>query len=150
MNSITFPRVPKHSFGFTLLSREFLGSYQCWLILALRILYHICDWCSIENNFSKGLVERKKERKKHFSVICQNLGALNLQPMGQIGWIPKIDFPSQMVPCRFSLNSPLFGLGLSSKGRGSDIRLSSIGIALFHWTLDLAPSFKVTLKVSFH
>ncbi len=33
------------------------------------------------------------------------------------GWFKSIDFPSKMVPCKFSLNLPLFGLGSnSSKG----------------------------------
>jgi hypothetical protein len=48
-----------------------------------------------------------------------------------------IDFPSKMVPCRFSLNLPIFGRGPSFKGHGSNLWLSSNRIALFHWTLDL-------------
>jgi hypothetical protein len=48
-----------------------------------------------------------------------------------LGFQP-IDFPSKMVPCRFSLDLPLFGLVLSSKGRGSNLWLSSNRIALFH------------------
>jgi hypothetical protein len=49
----------------------------------------------------------------------------------------------KMVPCKFSLNLPLFGLGLSSKGRGSNLWLSTNKIVLFHWTMDVGPSFKV-------
>ncbi len=51
-----------------------------------------------------------------------------------------------MVPCRFSLDLPLFGLGPSSKGHGFNLWLSSNRIALFHGTLDLEPSSKVTLR----
>jgi hypothetical protein len=50
-----------------------------------------------------------------------------------------------MVSCRFSLTLPLFGLGPSSKGRGSNVRLSTNRIALFHWTLDLRLSSKLAL-----
>ncbi len=40
-----------------------------------------------------------------------------------------------MMPCRFSLNLPLFGLGPSSKGLGSNLWLSSNRIAscLLNW-----------------
>jgi hypothetical protein len=51
------------------------------------------------------------------------------------------------VPCRFSLDLPLFGLGPSSKGHRSNLWLSSNRIALFHWTLDLGSSSKVALIV---
>jgi hypothetical protein len=37
---------------------------------------------------------------------------------------------------KFSLDLPLFGLGLSCKDHGSNLWLSSNRIALFHWTLD--------------
>ncbi len=58
-----------------------------------------------------------------------------------------IDFPSLMMPCRFSLNNmPLFGLGPSSKGHESSLWLSSNKISLFHWTLDLGSLFKVALS----
>ncbi len=61
-------------------------------------------------------------------------------------WSKPIDFPSKMVPCRFSLNLPLVGLGPSSKGYGSDLWFSANSIALFHWILDLGPSSKVALS----
>ncbi len=50
--------------------------------------------------------------------------------------------------CRFSLDLPLFDLGPSSKGCGSNLQLSSNEIAIFHWTLDLGSSSKVALKVT--
>ncbi len=56
------------------------------------------------------------------------------------------DFPSKMVPCRFSLNLPLFGPRPSSKGHGSALWLSPNRIAQFHWTLNLRPSSKVALN----
>ncbi len=55
-------------------------------------------------------------------------------------------FSSKMVPCRFRLNLSLFGLGPWSKGCGSNLWLLANRIALFHWTLDLGPSSKVTLN----
>jgi hypothetical protein len=57
-----------------------------------------------------------------------------------------IDFPSKMVmPCKFSLELPLFGFGLLCKGQCFNLQLSSNRIPLFHWTLDLGPSSKVAL-----
>jgi hypothetical protein len=41
-----------------------------------------------------------------------------------------------MVSCRFSLDLPLFGLGLSSKGLESNFWFSANRIVLFHWNLD--------------
>jgi len=52
-----------------------------------------------------------------------------------------IDFPTKIVPCRFSLNLSLFGLGPSSKGHGSNLWLLFNRIALFYRTLDLGLSF---------
>jgi hypothetical protein len=63
------------------------------------------------------------------------------------GSFEPIDVTSKMVPCRFSLDLPLFGLGPSSKGHRSNLWLSSNRIALFHWTLDLGSSSKVALIV---
>ncbi len=57
-----------------------------------------------------------------------------------------IDFPSKMVPWRFSLYLPLFGFEASSNGHGSNLWLSSNRITLFHWTLNLGPSSKVALR----
>jgi hypothetical protein len=49
----------------------------------------------------------------------------------------EIDFPSKMVPCRFSVNLPSFGLGTSSKGQGFILWLPTNRIVLFqYWTLD--------------
>jgi hypothetical protein len=50
-----------------------------------------------------------------------------------------------MPCCRFSLNLPLFGLGPSSKGLGTNFKLSTIKIAWIHWSLDLGLSSKVAL-----
>ncbi len=61
-----------------------------------------------------------------------------------------IDFLSKSLQCRFSLNLPLFGLGPLSKCHGSNyLWLSSSRIALFHWTLSLAPSSKVMVNAMF-
>jgi hypothetical protein len=38
-----------------------------------------------------------------------------------------------MVPCKFSLDLPLFGLGPSSKGHRSNLWLSSYSIALLYF-----------------
>jgi hypothetical protein len=48
------------------------------------------------------------------------------------------------VPCRFSWNLALFGVGASLKSHGSNLWLSSNKIALFHWTLD--PHLKWLLR----
>ncbi len=58
-----------------------------------------------------------------------------------------IYFSFKIVPCKFILNLPLFGLGISSKGRGSNLWLSYDRIALFHWTLNFGPSFNVALII---
>jgi hypothetical protein len=41
---------------------------------------------------------------------------------------------------------PLFGLGPSSKGIGTNLKLSTNKIAWIHWSLDLGPSSKVALS----
>ncbi len=66
-----------------------------------------------------------------------------------VGFQP-IDFASKMVPWKFSLDLPLFGLGLSSKGHGFDLWLSSNGWdgALFHWTWTLDPHLKWPLDIA--
>ncbi len=61
-------------------------------------------------------------------------------------WFGPIDFPSKMVPSRFSLDLPLFGLGPSSKGHGSNLWLLLNRIGLFHWTMDLGSSSKVVFS----
>jgi hypothetical protein len=61
------------------------------------------------------------------------------------GGSKPINFPPIMVPCKFNLDLPLFGLGLSSKGHGPNLWLSTNRIALFHWTRVLRPSYKVAL-----
>jgi hypothetical protein len=59
----------------------------------------------------------------------------------------RLILPSKMVPCGFSHFLPLFGLGPSSIGHGSNLLwLSPNRIALFHWTLDFRPSSKVALS----
>ncbi len=57
----------------------------------------------------------------------------------------KIFRPKQ-VPCRFSLGLPLVGLGPSSKGLGTNLKLSTNKIAWIHWSLDLGHSSKVALR----
>jgi hypothetical protein len=58
----------------------------------------------------------------------------------------QLIFPPKLVPCRFSLNLPLFGLGPSSIGLGINLKLSTNKIAWIHWSLDLGPSSKVALN----
>ncbi len=57
-----------------------------------------------------------------------------------------IDLPSKMVPCRFSLDLSLLGLGASSKNHGSDIWPSYNRIALCHWTSEHGLSSQVALR----
>jgi hypothetical protein len=60
-------------------------------------------------------------------------------------------FPAKWCLCRFSHNLPQFCLGPSSKGHESNLWLSAIRNSLFHRTLDLRPSSKMTLSlVGFH
>ncbi len=70
------------------------------------------------------------------------------------------------MPCRFSLDLPLYGLGLASKwchvglalichgslskGHGSNLWLSANRTVLFHWTLDIRSSSKVTLNIGLY
>jgi hypothetical protein len=63
------------------------------------------------------------------------------------GGFELIDFPSQTVPCKFSLDLPLFGLGPSSKCHGFNLWLSTNKIDVSQGTLDLGSSSKVTLSV---
>jgi hypothetical protein len=49
------------------------------------------------------------------------------------------------VPRKFKFDSSLFGRGPSSKGGGFALWFSSNKIVLFHWALDLEPSFEMTL-----
>jgi len=52
-----------------------------------------------------------------------------------------------MVHCKFSLNLPLFGLGLSFKGHGLNLWFSTNTIILFYiWTFNLKLSFKEALS----
>jgi hypothetical protein len=51
------------------------------------------------------------------------------------------------VPCRFSLHLPLIGLGPSSKGPGTNLKPLTNKIPWIHWSLDLGPSSKVSLRV---
>jgi hypothetical protein len=63
----------------------------------------------------------------------------------------RLIFPAKWCLCRFSCNLPLFGLGPSSKGHESNLWLSANRNSLFHRTLDLRPSSKMTLSlVGFH
>ncbi len=68
-----------------------------------------------------------------------HLGSPNheLSPLISFLWFEPIDFFSKMVPCRFSFDLLLSGLGTSSTGRGSNLCVSIDRIALFHWTLNL-------------
>jgi hypothetical protein len=58
-----------------------------------------------------------------------------------------IDFLFETVPSRFCLDWPRSGLGLSSKGHGLNLWISSNRIALFYWTLNLGPSSEVALSI---
>jgi hypothetical protein len=63
-------------------------------------------------------------------------------------WCEPIHFPSKMVPCRFSLDLPLFGLRPSSRGHGSDLWLSTNRIALFNCTFD--SHLNLLVHIAFH
>jgi hypothetical protein len=64
------------------------------------------------------------------------LGSPN-QELSFFGSKPIIFLPKQ-VPCRFSLNLPLLGLGPLSKGLGTKLKLLGTNkIAWIHWSLDL-------------
>jgi hypothetical protein len=54
-------------------------------------------------------------------------------------------FPPKYVPCTFSINLPLFGLGPSFENLGINLKLSTNKIAWIHWYSDLGPSFKLPL-----
>jgi hypothetical protein len=49
-----------------------------------------------------------------------------------------------------SLNLLLFGLGPSSKGLGTTLKLYANKIASLHWSLDLGPLSKVALSQVYH
>ncbi len=93
---------------------------------------------------------------KLYPRVGQYLGSLAWSLVLQIRSSPLIEhcffgpnqliFPPKQVPCRFSLNLPLFGLGPSFKGLGTNLKLSTNKIAWIHWSLDLGPSSKVTLR----
>jgi hypothetical protein len=59
----------------------------------------------------------------------------------------QLIFPPKQVPCRFSVNLPFFGLGPSSKGLGTNLKLSTNKVAWIHCSLDLGPSSKVAFKI---
>ncbi len=59
----------------------------------------------------------------------------------------QLIFPPKQVPCRFSLNLSLFGLGPSSKGLCTNLKLSTNNFVWIHWSLDLGPLSKVALKL---
>jgi len=48
----------------------------------------------------------------------------------------QLIFPPKQVPCRFSLNLPLFGFRPSFKGLGINLKLLTNKIAWTHWSLD--------------
>ncbi len=56
-----------------------------------------------------------------------------------------IDFPSKTGAILASI-CHVFGLGPSSKGVGTNLKVSTNKIAWIHWSLDLEPSSKVTLS----
>jgi hypothetical protein len=62
---------------------------------------------------------------------------------GGLNWLNL----AKMLPCRFSLDLPLIGLGPSSKGHGSNFLLWANRTALFYWTLDLRRMSKAALSV---
>jgi hypothetical protein len=43
--------------------------------------------------------------------------------LGLFFGLNQLIFPPKQVPCRFSLNLPLFGLGPSFKGLGTNLKL---------------------------
>jgi hypothetical protein len=70
------------------------------------------------------------------------------QPHPQlVHWWLLVHSSPKQVPCRFSLNLPLFGLGPSSKDFGTNLKLLTNKIAWIHWSSDLGPSSKVGLRL---
>jgi hypothetical protein len=69
-------------------------------------------------------------------------------PFSTFFGLNQLIFPPKPVPCRFSLNLPLFGLGPLSKGLGTDWKLLTNMIAWIHLSLDLGPSSKVALNIA--
>jgi hypothetical protein len=61
--------------------------------------------------------------------------------------VNQLIFPSKEVSCRFSLNLPFVGLGLSSKDLGTNLKLSTKKITWIHWSMDLGHSSQVALRV---
>jgi len=68
-------------------------------------------------------------------------------PSSIVFWFEPIDFLSKTG--RFNFNLPLFGLGPSFKGLGTNLKLWTNKIAWIHWSLDLGPSSKVAFKARF-
>jgi hypothetical protein len=52
------------------------------------------------------------------------------------------------MPCRLNHNLICLGLGLLSKGLGTNLKLLANRNAQFHWTLLLGPLSKVALSVA--
>jgi hypothetical protein len=67
-------------------------------------------------------------------------------PFGIVFGLNHLIFPRKQVPCKFSLNLPLLGLGPSTGGVGTNLKLSNDKIAWIHSCLDLGPSSKVALS----
>jgi hypothetical protein len=136
----------KNHFVFGLLALLIL-KHETNIIMSLNILGCTLDWSRVQiplNQF--GLIWSKLNPALDLAWI------LVLQMMSTpflfsfFFRFEPIDFPSKMVPWRFSLYLPLFGFEPSSKGHGSNLWLSSNRITLFHWTLNLGPSSKVALR----
>jgi hypothetical protein len=77
------------------------------------------------------------------------LGSLNgeLSFLALFFGLTQLIFPPKQVPCRFSLNLSLFGLGPSSKSLGTNLKRLTNKIAWVHWSLDLGPLSKVALNI---
>ncbi len=83
-------------------------------------------------------------------ILVLQIMSFSFEVFYRLFWSEPIDFPSKMVPCKFGLDLPLFGLQPLSKVHGSNLWLLTNRIALFHWTLNLGPSSKLTLKLDWN
>ncbi len=76
-----------------------------------------------------------------WSLVLQ----IRSSPFSTVFWSPTNWFSPQNR-CHISLNLPLFGLGPTSKGLGTDLKLLTYNIAWIHQSLDPGPSSKVALS----
>jgi hypothetical protein len=63
-------------------------------------------------------------------------------------WSGPIGFPSKMMPCKLNHNLICLGLGPSSKGLATNLKLLTNRNVQFHWALLLGPLPRFALTMS--